>query len=69
MFYLEKHRHQLIIEIKLSDVAMKEYTEAKKLDPTATFVLKTVEDIALGPLVSNKHPFKAMIEKRESSDK
>ncbi|KAL8819057.1 MAG: hypothetical protein Q9191_007816, partial [Dirinaria sp. TL-2023a] len=68
MFYLEKHRHQLIIEIKLSDVAMKEYAEAKKTDPTATFILKSVEDIALGPLVSSKNSFKAVIEKRGSPD-
>ena len=69
MFHLEKHRHQLIIEIKLSDDAMKAYTERKKAEPKETFILKTVEDVALGPLVSEKKSFKATIEKRGSPEK
>ena len=64
MFYLEKHRHQLIIEVKLPDEALKMYTERKKAEPAATFVLKTDEDVALGPLVAQKQSFTATIEKR-----
>ena len=69
MFHLEKHRHQLIIEVELSHDAKKAYTEGKKADPTATFVLKTAEDVALGPLVSETKSFKATIEKRDSPEK
>lgn len=63
MFHLEKHRHQLIIEVKLSDAAMAEYTKQKKADPTgaAVFTLQTEEDLALAALVSKKKSFKASI--------
>ncbi|KAL9099527.1 MAG: hypothetical protein Q9163_004987 [Psora crenata] len=64
MFHLEKHRHQLIMEVKLSEEAMKAYTEHKKSNPAATNVLKTTEDVALGPLVAEKQSFKATIETR-----
>ena len=64
MFHLEKHRHQLIIEVQLSPEAMNAYKERKEADPAATYVLKTEEDVALGPLVAEKQSFKATIEKR-----
>lgn len=66
MFHLEKHRHQLIIEVKLDDAAMKEYKTQKAKNPTATFKLHTLEDIALAPMVAGKKPFKASITMTES---
>lgn len=64
MFHLEKHRHQLIIEVRLPNEAMKAYVQAKKAEPAATFELTTVEDIDLASLVKEKKPFSAKITKR-----
>ena len=71
MFHLEKHRHQLIIEVKLPDAAMAKYKEEKKADPTssAIFTLETEEDLALAELVSDKKPFKASIMKKNAPEK
>ena len=71
MFYLEKHRHQLIIEVTLPDAAMAEYTDCKKADRTgaAVFTLETEEDLALAALVSERKPFKASIIKKDASEK
>ena len=71
MFYLEKHRRQLIIEVKLPDAAMAAYTEHKKGDLTgaAVFTLETEEDLALATLVIENNPFKASIIKKNASEK
>ena len=71
MFHLEKHRHQLIIEVELPDAAMAEYKNEKKADPTgsAIFTLETEEDLALAELVSKKKPFKASIMKKNAPEK
>lgn len=69
MFYLEKHRHQLIIEVKFPDAAMAEYKKEKKADPTAIFTLETEEDLALAELVSVQKPFKASIMKKNAPEK
>ena len=70
MFHLEKHRHQLIIEVKLPDAAMAEYKREKKADPTgsAIFTLECEEDLALAELVSKKKPFKASIMKKNAPE-
>lgn len=71
MFRLEKHRHQLIIEVKLPDAALAKYKEQKKADPTgaAVFTLETEEDLALAALVSEQKSFKASIIKKIASEK
>ncbi len=71
MFHLEKHRHQLIIEVKLSDAAMAEYKKQKKADPTGTavFTLETEGAVALAALVSEKKSFKASIIKKHAAEK
>ncbi len=71
MFHLEKHRHQLIIEVKLPHAAMAEYKKQKKADPTgaAVFTLETAEDLALAALVSEKKSFKASIIKNNAPQK
>ena len=62
MFHLEKHRHQLIIEVELSEKAKKQYTECKKSNPAAIFTIKTTEDLALSTLVAKRQTFKGVIE-------
>ena len=71
MFHLEKHRHQLIIEVKLPDAAIAEYKKEKEADPTgsAVFSLETEEDLTLAELVSDKKPFKASIVKKNAPEK
>ena len=71
MFHLEKHRHQLIIEVKLPDAAMAEYKKQKKDDPTgaAIFTIETEEDLALAELVSKKKSFKASIIRKTAPEK
>ena len=64
MFHLEKHRHQLIIEIELSQKAKQQYIECKKTDPAASFTIKTAEDLAISTLVSKKQAFKGVIESK-----
>ena len=70
-FHLEKHRHQLIIEVELPNDAKKSYVDAKTAEPSATFVLETADgsDVALGPLVAEKQSFKANIKKRLADNK
>ena len=62
MFYLEKHRHQLIMEVKLSEEGKTKYEKAKKADPAPIFTLKTTHDLALSELVAKKLPFRADIQ-------
>lgn len=62
MFHLEKHRHQLIIEIDLPAEAKKKYKQAKEADPKATFTLKTTQELALSTSVAEKQAFQATIE-------
>lgn len=62
MFHLEKHRHQLIIEVKLPQEAQTKYEDAKKEHPKEIFTLKTAEDLSLSELVAKKLPFKAIIQ-------
>lgn len=71
MFHLEKHRHQLVIEIKLPDAALTEYKKQKRADPTgaAIFTLESEEDLALAALVSKKKSFKASIVKKNAPEK
>ena len=71
MFYLEKHRRQLIIEVKLPDAAMSEYKKEKEADATgsAFFTLETEEDLALAELIAEKKPFKASIIKKNAPEK
>ena len=71
MFHLGKHRRQLIMEVKLPRMAMAEYKEQKKSDPTgaAIFTLETEEDLALAALVSEKKSFKASIIKNDAPQK
>lgn len=64
MFHLEKHRHQLIIEIDLSPDVKQKYTQAKKADPAANFTVETTESLALATLVAEKKTFKATIKTR-----
>lgn len=64
MFHLEKHRHQLIIQIGLPDDVHKTYSEAKTKDSQRTFVLTTTENLDLASLVSQQKRFKASIGKR-----
>ena len=64
MFHLEKHRHQLIIEVELSQKAKKQYMECKKANPTAIFTIKTEEELAISTLVAKNHNFKGIIESR-----
>ncbi|KAK4693691.1 hypothetical protein P7C71_g3756, partial [Lecanoromycetidae sp. Uapishka_2] len=66
MFHLEKHRHQLIMEIEISPEAKKRYTAFKKAEPQAVLVVKTLEKLALAELVAQKKPFKANIIARDS---
>lgn len=61
MFHLEKHRHQLIIEIGVSTDALKKYKEAKKANPTAIFTIETNVELALATLVAEKETFDANI--------
>ena len=71
MFHLEKHRHQLIIEIKLPDAAMAEYKKEKEADATgaAIFTLETEGDLTIAALVSEKKSFKASIIKSDGPEK
>ena len=64
MFHLEKHRRQLIMEVKLSQEAKERYIECKKKNPAAIFTIKTTEELALSTLVAKKHAFKGVIESR-----
>ena len=68
MFHLEKHRHQLIIEVELSADAKQKYTQAKKANSSAVFTVETTEELALSTLVAEKRKFKAKIKTR-STDK
>lgn len=63
MFYLEKHRHQLIIEVTLPQEAKTKYQDAKKNNPQEIFTLKTIEDLSLSELAAKRLPFKAVIQK------
>ena len=70
MFHLERHRHQLIIEVKLPEAALAEYKRQKEADSTgAVFTVETEEDLALAALVSEKKPFKASIIKKNAPEK
>ena len=69
MFHLEKHRHQLIMEVKLPDTALAEYKKEKKAYPKAIFTLETEEDLALAELVSEQKSFKASIVKKNAPTK
>lgn len=62
MFHLEKHRQQLIIEVKLPQGAKTKYQDAKKEHPKEIFTLKTAEDLSLSELVAKKLSFKAIIQ-------
>ncbi|KAL9616077.1 MAG: hypothetical protein Q9160_009012 [Pyrenula sp. 1 TL-2023] len=64
MFHLEKHRHQLIIEVELADDVRKIYVDAKKQQPAAVFELNTIDKLDLASLVAEKKPFEASISKR-----
>ena len=68
MFHLEKHRHQLIIEVSLSDEALDKYRESKKTNPQAVFTLKTKDDLALAELVAKKSSFIAIIESKSNGE-
>ncbi len=62
MFHLEKHRHQLIIEVELSQKAKKQFIECKKTNPAAIFTIKTTEELAISTLVAKRQAFKGVIE-------
>ena len=64
MFHLEKHRHQLIMEVNLADNVKQKYLQAKKADPTTVFTIETEEKLALATLVAEKKSFKASIKTR-----
>ena len=64
MFHLEKHRHQLIMEVNLADDVKQKYVQAKKADPTTVFTVETEEKLALSTLVAEKKSFKASIKTR-----
>ena len=71
MFYLDKHRHQLIIEVELPDAAMAEYKKEKEADPTDSmlFTLEIEDDLGLAELVAERKPFKASIIMKNASGK
>ena len=62
MFHLEKHRHQLILEVELSEKAKEQYIKCKNTNPEAIFTIRTTEDLAISTLVSEKQAFKGVIE-------
>lgn len=64
MFHLERHRHQLIIEVGLPENVKKTYLEEQDKDPAGVYILKTEEDVDLAQLVSQKKSFKGSLEKR-----
>ena len=54
MFYLAKHRHQLILSAELPPGATESYARAKKENPQATFILNTQNKESLTELISGK---------------
>ena len=69
MFHLEKHRHQLIIEVELPSDAKEKYIQAKKADPSTIFTVNTTEALALADLTAGKKKtFKAIIKSRSPKE-
>ena len=64
MFHLERHRHQLIIEVNLPEDVKKKYLEEQEKDLAGVYILKTEADVNLAQLVSEKQSFKGSLEKR-----
>lgn len=64
MFNLEKHRCQLIFEVKLPEDAREKYLDVKKFDPTGLFMLKSMDKISLPDIIQGKKGFKVELTKR-----
>lgn len=64
MFNLEKHRRQLIFEVKLPKDVLETYLDEKKSDPEGTFILSSTEPIYLEKINEGHEGFKAELSKR-----
>lgn len=63
--HLKRNRQQLIIEIDMAADAKKAYVEYKTANPVAIVTIKSLEAIAIEPLVYEKRGFEANLEASE----
>ena len=61
-FGMTTQREQCILSGELSDAGLKAYIEAKRADPTATYVVCTLEGEKLSTIIQRKS-FKCLISK------